>query len=69
MLPEAGIGTGRRRESENRSKTQETIVMSLNQNVKGVLTKKVRFGFFTVPVWVVGAVFLTRWVRDRRRLA
>lgn len=43
--------------------------MSLKNNVKGVLSRRVRFGFFTVPVWVVGAVFLARWVRDRRRYA
>jgi hypothetical protein len=69
VRPEAGIGTGRRRESANQTKDSGDIVMSLKQNVKGVLTKKVRFGFFTVPVWVVGAVFLTRWARDRRRYA
>jgi hypothetical protein len=39
----------------------------LKSNVKGVLNQRVRFGLFTVPVWVVGAVFLARWVRDRRR--
>jgi hypothetical protein len=39
----------------------------LKTNVKGVLNQRVRFGLFTVPLWVVGAVFLARWVRDRRR--
>lgn len=43
--------------------------MSLKKNVKGVLSQRVRMGFFTVPLWVVGAVFLARWVRDRRRYA
>jgi len=45
------------------------IAMSLKKNVKGVLSQRVRMGFFTVPLWVVGAVFLARWVRDRRRYA
>lgn len=43
--------------------------MSLKKNVKGVLSQRVRVGLFTVPLWVVGAVFLARWVRDRRRYA
>jgi hypothetical protein len=44
-------------------------MMSLKKNVKGLLTQRVRLGLFTVPLWVVGAVFLARRVRDRRRLA
>ncbi|MEA2599976.1 MAG: hypothetical protein QOF89_968 [Acidobacteriota bacterium] len=43
--------------------------MSLKRNVKGLLTQRVRFGLFTVPLWVVGAVFLARRMRDRRRYA
>lgn len=39
----------------------------LKTNVKGVLNQRVRFGLFTVPLWVVGTVVLARWVRDRRR--
>jgi hypothetical protein len=35
--------------------------------VKGVLNQRVRMGFFTVPLWVVGAVFLAKAVRNRRR--
>jgi hypothetical protein len=35
--------------------------------VKGVLNQRVRMGFFTVPLWVVGAVYLARVIRDRRR--
>ena len=39
----------------------------LKSNVKGLLNQRVRFGLFTVPLWVVGAVFLARKIRDRRR--
>src|SRR4030095_9515295 len=39
----------------------------IKSNVKGLLTQRVRIGLFTVPLWVVGAVFLARMVRDRRR--
>jgi hypothetical protein len=41
----------------------------LKSNVKSVLNQRVRLGLFSVPLWVVGAVYLTRYVRDRRRLA
>jgi hypothetical protein len=41
----------------------------LKKNVKSVMNQKVRMGFFTVPLWVVGAVYLTRRLRDRRRAA
>jgi hypothetical protein len=41
---------------------------NLKANVKGLLNQRVRMGLFTVPVWVVGAVFLARKLRDRRRL-
>ena len=44
-------------------------MMSLKKNVKGLLTQRVRLGLFTVPLWVVGAVFLARRIRDRRRYA
>ena len=40
----------------------------LKKNVKGVLNQRVRVGLFTVPLWVVGALFLARRLRDRRRL-
>ena len=43
--------------------------MSLKKNVKGVLNQRVRLGFFTVPLWVVGAVFLARRLRNRRQYA
>jgi hypothetical protein len=66
--PEPGKGQGALLDSK-RIKIQEKIAMSLKKNVKGVLSQRVRMGFFTVPLWVVGAVFLTRWVRDRRRYA
>jgi hypothetical protein len=41
----------------------------LTTNVKGLLNQRVRMGLFTVPIWVVGAVFLVRKLRDRRRYA
>ncbi|HEX3556877.1 MAG TPA: hypothetical protein VIA62_26940 [Thermoanaerobaculia bacterium] len=43
--------------------------MSLKKNVKGVLNQRVRVGLFTVPLWVVGAVFLARRLRNRRQYA
>jgi hypothetical protein len=43
--------------------------MGFKKNVKGLLNQRVRLGLFTVPLWVVGAVFLARRIRDRRRLA
>ncbi len=43
--------------------------MSLKKNVKGVLNQRVRMGFFTVPLWVVGAVLLARRLRNRRQYA
>lgn len=39
----------------------------IKSNVKGLLNTRVRMGLFTVPIWVVGAVFLARKLRDRRR--
>lgn len=39
----------------------------VKKGVKGVLNQRVRMGLFTVPLWMVGAVFLVRKVRDRRR--
>lgn len=41
----------------------------LKKNVKGVLNQRVRLGFFTVPLWVVGAVALVRYFKNRRRPA
>jgi len=41
----------------------------IKSRVKGVLGQRVRIGLFTVPLWVVGAVFLARKLRERRRLA
>ena len=43
--------------------------MKLKKNVKGLLNQRVRMGLFTVPLWVVGAVFLAQRIRNRRRLA
>lgn len=38
----------------------------LKSNVKGLLKQRVRLGLFTVPLWIVGAVFLARKLRERR---
>jgi len=40
----------------------------VKSNVKGLLNQRVRVGLFTVPLWVLAAVFLARKLRDRRRL-
>jgi len=42
-------------------------VAKVKDNVKGVLTQRVRVGFFTVPVWALGAFLLFRGLRNRRR--
>ena len=42
-------------------------VKTLKRNVKGVLNQRVRFGLFSVPLWVAGAVYAARLIRDRRR--
>jgi hypothetical protein len=39
----------------------------VKSGVKGVLNQRVRMGLFTVPLWMVGVVFLARKVRARRR--
>ncbi|HVG10853.1 MAG TPA: hypothetical protein VNM67_24335 [Thermoanaerobaculia bacterium] len=36
-------------------------------NVKGLLNRRVQLGFFTVPLWVAGAVFAAKMIRNRRR--
>lgn len=41
----------------------------LKGNVKSLLSQRVRMGFLTVPLWVVGAVWVARKLRDRRRYA
>lgn len=42
--------------------------MKLNKNhVKGLLNQRVRVGFLTVPLWVAGAVYAAKLLRDRRR--
>jgi hypothetical protein len=42
-------------------------VATLKENVKGVLNQRVRFGFFTVPLWALGAYFVVRQVRNRKK--
>jgi hypothetical protein len=44
-------------------------VKNLKRNVKGVLNQRVRFGLFSVPLWVAGAVYAAKLIRDRRRSA
>jgi hypothetical protein len=39
----------------------------VKNNVKGMLNQRVRVGLFTVPLWLVGAAFLTRQLMARRR--
>ncbi|HTG35964.1 MAG TPA: hypothetical protein VLB76_23810 [Thermoanaerobaculia bacterium] len=39
----------------------------VKSGVRGILNQRVRMGLFTVPLWVVGGVFLARKLRDRRR--
>jgi hypothetical protein len=39
----------------------------LKNNVKGLLNRRVQFGFLTVPLWVAGAVYAAKLIRDRRR--
>ena len=39
----------------------------LKNNVKGLLNRRVQLGFLTVPLWVAGAVYAAKLMRDRRR--
>ena len=39
----------------------------LKNNVKGLLNRRVQLGFLTVPLWVAGAVYAAKALRDRRR--
>lgn len=41
----------------------------VKSGVKDVLSQRVRMGLFTVPLWMVGVVFVARKLRDRRRTA
>jgi hypothetical protein len=45
---------------------EETTMGKVKSNVKGLLNQRVRLGLFTVPLWVIGAVFLVRKLRERR---
>ena len=40
----------------------------VTRGAKSVLNQPVRIGLFSVPLWVAGAVYLARRLRDRRRL-
>jgi hypothetical protein len=42
-------------------------VAKVKDNVKGVLNQRVRVGFFTVPIWALGAFFVVRGLRNRRK--
>lgn len=39
----------------------------VTRGAKSVLNQRVRIGLFSVPLWVAGAVYLARRLRDRRR--
>ena len=39
----------------------------VKKNVKGLLNHRVQLGFLTVPLWVAGAVYAAKLIRDRRR--
>ena len=39
----------------------------LKKNVKGLMNQRVRLGVLSVPLWVAGAVYAVRLLRDRRR--
>jgi hypothetical protein len=39
------------------------------ENVKTFLTRPVRIGFLSVPLWLAGAYFIMRRMRSRRRYA
>lgn len=39
----------------------------LKKNVKELLNHRVQLGLFTVPLWVAGAVYAAKVLRDRRR--
>lgn len=41
----------------------------IKNDVKGVLTQKVRLGFINVPVWLLAAGFIVQQVRRRRQSA
>jgi hypothetical protein len=37
------------------------------KSIKGFLNQRVRFGFLTLPLWLVGAAFVGRKLMARRR--
>lgn len=37
------------------------------RKTKKVLNSQVRVGFLTVPLWVAGALFVAKKLRDRKR--
>jgi hypothetical protein len=39
----------------------------VKKNVKGILNQRVRVGFWSVPLWVAGAMFVAKTIRGRRR--
>ena len=39
----------------------------LKKNVTGLLNRRVQLGLFTVPLWVAGAVYAAKLIRDHRR--
>lgn len=39
----------------------------IKRKAKGLMNQRVRLGIFTVPLWLVGAVYLVRKLNERRR--
>ena len=39
----------------------------LKRNVKGIANQRVRLGVFTVPLWLFGAIYLVRYIKNRRQ--
>jgi hypothetical protein len=46
-----------------------TKIDRLKSDVKGVLTQRVRVGFFTVPLWILASALVLRQVMRHRRTA
>jgi hypothetical protein len=59
LVPASGPG-GQRRFSMAKMK-------KVTRGAKSLLNQRVRVGLFSVPLWVAGAVYLARRLRDRRR--
>jgi hypothetical protein len=65
--PAAGIGGVPQTTADEALLFEENEMGKMKTNVKGLLNQRVRMGLFTVPLWVFGAVYLAKKVRNRRR--